>query len=298
MQNRSRGFTLMELLTVIAILAVLIAIIIPVFSGYLEKSREAVDLANVRSAYSEVALAVSVGDTEHASKVVPLKQKEDGWQSADTINIGGITHTKGQGDTEHWKGDPVSGGECEVSFSLENGVVFNWRGGKTSFRFDLNEDMHKALLDSGVLGGWSPGTNLEIDSHCTNSSMLPKVQAQIKENSLMKEGTWAYLGSVGKAENRYLFWTSVNTDAVGAGQKIPVLIQTGDGRYYISETTTAVRTNKAGDYIAIADHIGLNNYKKYCSAEKQYKTLQDAYDAYVKLVTSGEYQQYKDTLPQ
>ena len=44
MQNRSRGFTMMELLTVIAILAVLIAIIIPVFSGYLEKSREAVEL--------------------------------------------------------------------------------------------------------------------------------------------------------------------------------------------------------------------------------------------------------------
>ena len=35
---------MMELLTVIAILAVLIAIIIPVFSGYLEKSREAVEL--------------------------------------------------------------------------------------------------------------------------------------------------------------------------------------------------------------------------------------------------------------
>ena len=56
---------MMELLTVIAILAVLIAIIIPVFSGYLEKSREAVDLANVRSAYSEVAVAVSVGDHPH-----------------------------------------------------------------------------------------------------------------------------------------------------------------------------------------------------------------------------------------
>ena len=63
---------MMELLTVIAILAVLVAIIIPVFSGYLEKSREAVDLANVRSAYSEVAVAVSVGDTARAVKVVSL----------------------------------------------------------------------------------------------------------------------------------------------------------------------------------------------------------------------------------
>ena len=88
---------MMELLTVIAILAVLIAIIMPVFSGYLEKSREAVDLANVRSAYSEVAVAVSVGDTERAVKVVSLKQKKDGWQSADTVTIAGITHTTARG---------------------------------------------------------------------------------------------------------------------------------------------------------------------------------------------------------
>ena len=148
---------MMELLTVIAILAVLIAIIIPVFSGYLEKSREAVDLANVRSAYSEVAVAVSVGDTERAVKVVSLKQKKDGWQSADTVTIAGITHTNGQGDTEHWKGDPVAGGECEVSFSLKDGAVFNWRGGKTGHRVDLKEDMHKALTDSGVLNDLAPG---------------------------------------------------------------------------------------------------------------------------------------------
>ena len=100
---------MMELLTVIAILAVLVAIIIPVFSGYLEKSREAVDLANVRSAYSEVAVAVSVGDTE-----------------------------------------------CAVSFSLKDGAVFNWRGGKAGHRIDLKEDMHKALTDSGVLNDLAP----------------------------------------------------------------------------------------------------------------------------------------------
>lgn len=289
---------MMELLTVIAILAVLIAIIIPVFSSYLEKSREAVDLANVRSAYSEVAVAVSVGDTERAVKVVSLKQKKDGWQSADTVTIAGITHTNGQGDTEHWKGDPVAGGECEVSFSLKDGAVFNWRGGKTGHRVDLKEDMHKALTDSGVLNDLAPGVNFEIDSRCTRSDMLPKVQAGIGENSLMKQGTWAYLGSSTDAANRYLFWTSVNTDAVGAGQNIPVIIQTGDGRYYVSETTTAVRTNKAGNYVAIAEHMGLYGYKKYCSSANQYKTLQDAYRAYTKLVTEGDYQQYKDTLPQ
>ena len=46
--------------------------------------------------------------------------------------------------------------------------------------------------------------------------------------------------------DRYLFWTSLDTNKVGAGVKIPVLIQTGDGKYYVSETTTGERTKGNG----------------------------------------------------
>ena len=51
-KNKNKGFTLMEMLIVVGIIAVLIAIAIPVFSTQMEKSREAVDLANIRSAYA------------------------------------------------------------------------------------------------------------------------------------------------------------------------------------------------------------------------------------------------------
>lgn len=47
-----KGFTLAELLIVVAIIAVLVAIAVPVFSSQLESSREAVDRANARSANS------------------------------------------------------------------------------------------------------------------------------------------------------------------------------------------------------------------------------------------------------
>ena len=47
-----KGFTLAELLIVVAIISVLVAVSIPIFSHQLEKAREAVDLENVRSAYS------------------------------------------------------------------------------------------------------------------------------------------------------------------------------------------------------------------------------------------------------
>ncbi len=62
MKNK-KGFTLAELLIVVAIIAVLVAISFPIFSSELEKSREVTDLANIRSAYAEaMAMAYSSAD--------------------------------------------------------------------------------------------------------------------------------------------------------------------------------------------------------------------------------------------
>ena len=51
--NNKKGFTLMEMLIVVAIIAVLVAIAIPVFNGALTKSKEAADVANIRALYAE-----------------------------------------------------------------------------------------------------------------------------------------------------------------------------------------------------------------------------------------------------
>lgn len=51
--NNKKGFTLMEMLIVVAIIAVLVAIAIPVFNGAPTKSKEAADVANIRAAYAE-----------------------------------------------------------------------------------------------------------------------------------------------------------------------------------------------------------------------------------------------------
>ena len=55
MKSNKYGFTLAELLIVVAIIAVLVAIAIPVFFTELERSKDAADLANVRSAYAEAS---------------------------------------------------------------------------------------------------------------------------------------------------------------------------------------------------------------------------------------------------
>lgn len=293
----------MEMLIVVAIIGVLVAVAIPLFGSHLEKSREAVDLANVRSAYAEVLAASMMGQTDTV-KVVQLKQGQDDWQSIDPVNIGGITHYKNHPDTANWKGTPTAGGECEVSYNESVGVCLNWRGGGSqpvgpSIAF--TEDVHKKVKDTGLLTKY-PTTNFEIDSKCPTSTMLPQVQALLDKDSLLNHGTWAYLADT-KTESKqcaYLFWTSVDTNAVGAGTKIPVIVSKKGGGYYISETVTATRkTNKGVEYVAITDRI--SNYKgfsQYTPEETKCNSLKEAYEAYEKLLNTEEkYSQYRDTLP-
>lgn len=235
------------------------------------------------------------------SKTVRLKQKQDDWQSRDPITIAGVTHYKDEGDTANWKGIPAAGGECEVYYdSAAAVIVFDWKGKSTAgSTIKWDEKLHDILDRTGILKKLGYNQNFEIDSKCPNSSMVPEVKKQIGSDSLLNNGTWAFLGSSTNKSNRYLFWTSVDTDTVGAGKQIPVIVSRASGGFYISETITATRSNKGKSYVAITDHINsFNTFKDYTTGTK-YDTLAEAYAAYKKKVEDDvRFQQYKDTLPE
>lgn len=82
MKKNKKGFTLAELLIVVAIIGVLVAISIPIFARQKLKAQEAVDKANLRAAYAEV-MAAAASDPDH-SWYVPVKMTHQGHGNGDT----------------------------------------------------------------------------------------------------------------------------------------------------------------------------------------------------------------------
>lgn len=298
MKQNKNGFTLMEMLIVIAIIAVLIAVAIPVFASQLEKAREATDLANVRSAYAQVSTEALLGDPE-ATVTVDLKQKQADWQSVDPVNIGGIVHSKSQGDTKNWIGVAAPNGTCVVSYKEDYGIILNWSGkadpSEPKYPFNTKvTDFFPLLYETDFWQDMKNNTNFEFDSRCPDSQYVPSIITEINKlnKSLLQQPdcTWAYLGDGrdGQEANRYLFWTSLDTDKVGPEKKIPVIIQTGDKRYYVSETTTGMRKGKK--YVTISESLTTQSqYKEILNKGKEFSSLEAAYDAYLKALGDSKY---------
>lgn len=82
-----KGFTLVEMLVVIAIIAVLVSIVIPTVSNSTEKAAEAADAANIRAAIAEATMMGLQNSADATSTtVVTIKQSDNTWDHIDEIS--------------------------------------------------------------------------------------------------------------------------------------------------------------------------------------------------------------------
>ena len=174
--KRRKGFTLMEMLIVVAIIATLVAIAIPVMNSYLEKARETADLANVRSAYAEVTIAALEDDknssyynstTKSYVKIVNLSQKIDDWQMDGVLQIGDVYSS----DSTHWIGTPKKGGTCEVRFSVEdNRCTLIWSSSVTVLKNKQWQVVNGVVAEEpqDVVYSWWPCNTLSDYLYATN----------------------------------------------------------------------------------------------------------------------------------
>lgn len=93
-QREKRGFTLMEMLIVVAIIAILIAIAIPVFSGTLERSRLAACQSNRRGLLAQLKAEEITSGAADAEAVAKTEQGK-AWVAACRCPSDGTISVKG-----------------------------------------------------------------------------------------------------------------------------------------------------------------------------------------------------------
>lgn len=86
-KKAKKGFTLIEMLVVIAIIAVLVAIIIPTVTSSTNKAKAAVDAANLRSVLGALNSELAVGGKEVEDAVKAIDTPESKLNPGATLHV-------------------------------------------------------------------------------------------------------------------------------------------------------------------------------------------------------------------
>lgn len=98
--NEKKGFTLAELLIVVAIIAVLVAVAIPVFTAQLNKSKYATDVANARSVYAQLTADLLANGSVTLPTGVSSGSKSTLTYGGNTFQFSGLSSVTFAGGTD------------------------------------------------------------------------------------------------------------------------------------------------------------------------------------------------------
>ena len=88
-KKNEKGFTLVELVIVVAILAILAALLVPRIMGNVEKAKESKELANARTIASEITIHNALVKVEGTGTYIPDPLPASGETTLDTSNYDG-----------------------------------------------------------------------------------------------------------------------------------------------------------------------------------------------------------------
>lgn len=115
--KNKKAFTLMEMLIVVAIIAILVAIAIPTFASALNKARAATDVANIRSGYASAQIAAMTDDN-----VGTFYLQNDGTVAATDTNAYVC-----KGDSDHAQSASIAGqftAGADVTWTKGNKITY------------------------------------------------------------------------------------------------------------------------------------------------------------------------------
>jgi len=136
MKKNNKGFSLVELIIVIAIMAVLVGVLAPQFIKYVEQSRRSRDIQTAQEIRESVLAAIADGRVDSKGSSVDIgtgKLTVGSGKSVDTIAATDSLTANGsvaKGETFKVSYDAVAG-TCEVSVA---GIVLTTESGASAYK--------------------------------------------------------------------------------------------------------------------------------------------------------------------
>jgi type IV pilus assembly protein PilA len=122
-----KGFTLMEMLIVIAIIAVLVAIAIPIFTAQLSNARAETDAANIRSGYA-TATATILSNNVTETTTYYLNSDGSVSEGSDSVTSGSYTCKAAYTDLSDQSQSIAGTSASTIAWSKGSGIEYKWNG--------------------------------------------------------------------------------------------------------------------------------------------------------------------------
>lgn len=218
MKKKRKGFTLAELLIVVAIIAVLVAIGIPIFTSLLEKSREAADAANIRAQYAQVMdEAITVDGNVNIDgkdfEKINLRQKQPDWQTETIPNsLGNFSVIEGIPGTQAW-----------VEYHADTETVYIKFEGKSQNGDSDSNGENNILIDSS---SWDSTSGWEVINAKFENGKAILTPFSHKDSVLKQGGDGTIMLQANKK-----YKLVVNIEECGANLKVRLSNRNGNNTY-------------------------------------------------------------------